>query len=448
MLRHSLRYVVAAGLVASFGFPVDLLGQECAEKGNQHTRGADVELSYAARRDDPQPQEKRFARAIEKLEPILTDDDPLPRAYLLAGQAYLGLRDYAGADSMLTKLSISDPACTDLVNELRFNAWVPLYNRGINSLRAEDQDQALDAFLQANMIYSDARSLTNAANIFQQRGENATAMELYAQALDSGGEPDMVRAASINLAELLIADGRGDEALAIYYEYANANPDDVLGMLNYAIALMDTGDTEAAEQMFGELLQRDDLSFRQWSQVGIGLYRAQDFAQAGQAFQNAHELNPLNKETLENLANTYYQSEQYESLLPVADQLVGFYPYESVNYNLLANAHRELANSDAALAVLQKRDELEFEFLRSQLATVSEGVYSVEGQVMNKSAAAGSKVTVPVSLLDEEGNVVVTEELMLTLPAAGEATSFLLQFQIEEPVAGFQYGQGASASDS
>ncbi len=86
MLRHSLRYVVAAGLVASFGFPVDLLGQDCAETGNQYPRGADVELSSAARRDDPQPQEKRFARAIEKLEPSLTDDDPLPRAYLLAGQ--------------------------------------------------------------------------------------------------------------------------------------------------------------------------------------------------------------------------------------------------------------------------------------------------------------------------------------------------------------------------
>jgi tetratricopeptide (TPR) repeat protein len=448
MLRHSLKYVLAAGLVAAFGFPVDLLAQECAEKGNKYTRGADVELSYAARRDDPQPKEKRFARAIEKLKPILTDDDPLPRAYLLAGQAYLGLRDYAGADSMLTKLSTSDPACTDLVNELRFNAWVPLYNRGINSLRAGEQDQALDAFLQANVIYSDARSITNAANIYQQRGENETAMELYAQALEAGGEPDMVRAASINLTELLMADGRTDEAIAIYSEYATANPDDVLGTLNYAIALMDMDDTEAAEQMFGELLQRDDLSFRQWSQVGIGLYRAQDFGQAAQAFQHAYDMNPLNKETLENLANTYYQSEQYEALLPLADQLVELYPYESVNYNLLANAHRELDNSEAALAVLQKRDGLEFEFLRSQLAAVSEGVYSVEGQVMNKSAAAGSEVTVPISLLGEEGQVVMTEELMLTLPAAGEATSFLLQFQIEDPVAGFQYGQDASASDS
>jgi tetratricopeptide (TPR) repeat protein len=448
MLRTSLKYGVAASLIAFFGLPTSGTAQECAEKGNQFTRGADVELSYAARRDDPQPKEKRYARAIETLQPALTDDEPLPRAFLLAGTAYLGLRDYAGADSMLARLSGMEPACADLINELRFNAWVPLYNRGINSLRADDQDAALEAFLQSNVIYEDARSLTNAANIYQQRADNEMAMEFYQRALEIGGEPEMVRAASINMAELLRQAGRDEEALAIYSDYAAANPDDVLGLLNYAVALMDAGDQDAAEQMFTDLLTRDDLSFRQWSQVGIGLYRAQDFAQAALAFERAHEMNPLNKETMENLANTYYQAERYEELIPVAGELVARYPFESVNYNLLANAHRELEDGDAALAVLQRRDDLTYEFLRSQLAAVSEGVYSVEGQVMNKSAAAGMEVVVPVDLLAEDGHVVTTEELMITMPAEGEASSFLLQFQIEEPVSGFQYNQGGSSSDS
>jgi tetratricopeptide (TPR) repeat protein len=448
MLRNSLRYGVAAWLIGAFGLPASLSAQECAEKGNQHTRGADVELSYAARNDDPQPAEVRFARALEKLHVALVDDDPLPRAYLLAGRAYLGLRDYSGADSMLTKLADVEPGCADLVNEMRFNAWVPLFNMGINSLRAEEQAEALEAFLQANVIYSDSRSLTNAANIFQQQGDNTRAMVLYEQARGLGGDPDMVRAASINLAELLRADGRDAEALAIYSDYSAAHPEDVLGLLNYAVALMDSGDQETAEQMFGNLLSRDDLSFRQWSQVGIGLYRAQNFGQAAEAFERAHDMNPLNKETMENLANTYYQSERYQALLPLAVELVDRYPFESVNYNLLANAHRELEDPETALSVLERRNGLEFEFLRSQLSAVSEGVYSVEGQVMNRSAAAGSEVTVPVQLLGEEGQVVMREDLLITLPAEGEASSFLLQFQIEEPVSGFKYGSDGSASDS
>jgi tetratricopeptide (TPR) repeat protein len=434
--------------LAAFGLPADLAAQECAEDGNQHTRGADVELSYAARRDDPQPKEKRYARAIEKLEPALQSEEPLSRAYLLAGQAYLGLRDYAGADSMLTKLTSTEPGCSDLAAELRFNAWVPLYNQGINFLRAAEEDQALEAFLKANVIYFDSRSLTNAANIFQSRGEDEHAMELYRQALSAGGDADMVRAASINLAELLRAQGNDEDALAIYSDYASANPDDVLGRLNYAIALMDSGDMEGSQEMFQELMARDDLSFRQWSQVGIGLYRAQNFEQASTAFERAHELNPMNKETLENLANTYYQSERYEELLSLADTLVQRYPNESVNYNLLANAYRELDDADGALSVLQRRDGLEFEFLRSQMVPMAENVYSVEGQVMNKSAAAGSEVVVSVELLGEEGQVVSTEELTLTLPGEGEASAFQLQIQVEDPVTGFRYEQAGAASDS
>jgi tetratricopeptide (TPR) repeat protein len=271
-------------------------------------------------------------------------------------------------------------------------------------------------------------------------GNNQAAMEMYAGAIEVGGEPEMIRAASINMAELLRQEGRGEEALAIYSDYAAAHPDDVLGTLNYAVALMDVGDQEAAEQIFRDLLGRDDLSFRQWSQVGIGLYRAQDFEQAAVAFERAHEMSPLNKETMENLANTYYQAERYQELIPIAGELVERFPLESVNYNLLANAERELENADAALEALEQRDALEFEFLRSQLSMVSEGVYSVEGQVMNKSGATGAEVTVPVELLGDTGDVVASDELVITLPGEGETASFMLQFEVEEPVAGFQYG--------
>lgn len=448
MLRSLLKSAVGLGACAAFGLPSSLAAQECAQDGNQHTRGADVELSYAARRDDPQPKERRYARALEKLEPALSADEPPPRAYLLAGQAYLGLRDYAGADSMLAKLSTAEPTCVDFIEETRFNAWVPLYNAGINHLRAGSEEEALQSFLTANLIHTDARSLTNAANIYQQRGDTERAMTLYTEAIAAGGDEDMVRAASINLAELLRGQGRSEEALAIYSDYAEQNPDDVLGLLNYAIALMDTGDQESATAMFESLMARDDLSFRQWSQVGIGLYRARNFAQAATAFERAHEMKPLNKESLENLANTYYQAERYDALLPLADTLVNRYPYETVNYNLLANANRELGDPDAALAVLQSRDELSFEFLRAQLTSVADNAYSIDGQVMNKNASPGTEVAVPISLLGEEGQVLLTEELLLTLPAEGEAAAFQLQVEIEEPVAGFRYGHAGATGDS
>jgi tetratricopeptide (TPR) repeat protein len=442
MLRNHTKYILVSLVLSpalSLPLSVPALAQECAEDGNQFTRGADVELSYAARADDPVADDVRYQRALEKLEASFELDSDLPRSYLLAATAYLGLREFASADSMLTRLVELEPACSDHVAEMRFNAWVPWYNRGITQLKAGDEAAALEAFEKANVVYEDARSLNNAASIYQGRGENERAVTLYERALLAGGDEDMIRAASINLAELYRAEGKDDEALAIYSEYAASHPDDILGRLNYAIALMDSGDTEAAEEMFTELIARDDLSFHQWSQVGIGLYRAENFGPAAEAFQRAHAMNPYNKETLENLANTYYQAELYDALVPVADTLVQRYPYEVINYNLLANARRELDDPEGALAILQRRDGLAFQFLRIQLAPRGENSYLLGGTVINKTADGGTEVSVPVDVIGEDGGVIMTEPLLITLPAQGEASAFQLEVQMEQPVRGFRY---------
>ncbi|MEJ2483089.1 MAG: hypothetical protein P8049_08230, partial [Gemmatimonadota bacterium] len=240
------------------------------------------------------------------------------------------------------------------------------------------------------------------------------------------GDEEMVRVASINLAELMRAEGRDAEALEIYSDYSASHPDDILGRLNYAIALLDAGSDDEAQEIFASLLGRDDLNFLQWSQVGIGLYRAQNFDEAAFAFHKAHELQPLNKETLENLANSYYQAEKYEELQPLADTLVQRYPYEKVNYNLLATARTETGDEDGALAALEAREGMTFEILRAQLGPAGDGAYSIDGTVMNTSGTSG------------------TEPLTLTLPATGEASGFQVRVQSDTPIVGFRYDRTGS----
>jgi tetratricopeptide (TPR) repeat protein len=436
----SFSLVLTVAIVTPALTPSAAMAQEdCVGGGDKYTRGAELELTWATRRDDPQTKPERYNRALEILDESFSDPPVDSRAYLLAGKAYLGLRDVVGADSILTMLVETAPECADQALEMRFNAWAPLYNSGVAQLAAEDEDGAIEFFEKANVIYSDSRSFNNAASIYQARGENQKAMEMYEHALQSSTDPEMIRVASINLAELLRAEGRDAEALAIYSDYAADHPDDILGRLNYAIALMDAGSDEEAQQIFQELIGRDDLSFRQWSQVGIGLYRAQSFDQAALAFSKAHDLQPLNKETLENLANSYYQSERYQELAPLADTLVQRYPYEKVNYNLLANARTETGNEAGALEVLEGREALSFEFLRAQLGPAGEELYSLDGTVMNKSAAGGSEVTIPVHFLSEGGQVAMTEPLTLSLPAAGETAGFQIQVQSGTPIMGFRY---------
>lgn len=437
--------VLAASFLAPLAAPSFVLAQEdCVEGGNAQTRGAELELTWASRKDDPQTKPERYNRALEKLAEAYANPPVDARTHLLAARAYLGLRDYAGADSSLSMLVEAAPQCSDQALEMRFNAWVPLYNSGIEKLAAGDEDGALAQFEQANMIYVDSRSMNNIASIYQSRGETAKAIAMYERALASGGEEEMIRVASINLAELMRSEGRNAEALQIYSEYSSSHPDDILGQLNYAIALLDAGSDEAAQQIFENMLGRDDLSFLQWSQVGIGLYRARNFDEAALAFRKAHELQPLNKETMENLANSYYQAERYDELEPLADSLVQRYPYEKVNYNLLANARTEAGEEDAALAILEAREGLTFEFLRAQLGSAGEGIYSLDGTVMNKSGAGGAEVTIPVHFLTEGGEVVVTEPLTLTLPATGETAGFQVQVQSDTPILGFRYDMATS----
>lgn len=432
--------VLTVAIVTPTLMPSVALAQEdCVGGGDQHTRGAELELTWATRRDDPQTKEQRYSRALEKLDETFTDPPVEPRAYLLAARAYLGLRDYVGGDSTLTMLVAAAPQCADQALEMRFNAWVPLYNSGVEQVTAGDADAAIESFETANLIYADSRSFTNAASIYHGRGESQKAMDMYAHALQSSTDPELTRVASINLAELLRAEGRDAEALAIYSNYATDHPDDILGRLNYAIALMDAGSSEEAQQVFQEMLARDDLSFRQWSQVGIGLYRAKNFDEAALAFSKAHDLQPLNKETLENLANSYYQSERFEELVPLADTLVQRYPYEKVNYNLLANARTETGNEDGALKALEGREALSFEFLRAQLGPAGVEMYALDGTVMNKSATGGSEVTIPVHFLSEGGQVLMTEPLTLSLPAIGETAGFEIQVQSGTPIMGFRY---------
>ena len=439
MVRTYVRYF-AGCLTALAVFPMAAYAQDnCVEGGNSAVRSAEVEFALAEGRNDTRSKEERYIRALSKLEPNWELDKIPPRSYLMAAKAYLGLFDLAGADSMLTTLVQVEPVCADQVAQVRFNAWVTQFNAAIAKMQAGVEDTALVFFELANTINRDSRSLAYAGQLYQNLGENEEAAGRYEAALAAGGSDDIVRVASISLAEIRKNAGDMDGAIEIYSAYAAAHPDDILGRLNFAIALMDTDRQDEAQSVFEDLLSRDDLSFGQWSQVGIGLYRAQSFGPAAIAFQKAHDLGPYNKETLENLANSFYQSERYEELMPLAAELVSRYPLERVNYNLLANSKRELGDGDGALAAIVGRDGMSIEFLTIQLSIVGETTYSIDGQVLNRTGTPGSVRSVSVTFVGEEGEELFTEVLELTLPAETETAAFSLQVDSDAAVSGFRY---------
>jgi len=439
MVRTYMRYF-AGLLVALAAFPMTAYAQDnCVEGGNSAVRSAEVEFSLAESRNDTRSKEERYIRALSKLEPNWETENPPPRSYLLAAKAYLGLFDLAGADSMLTALVNVEPGCSDQVAQVRFNAWVTQFNAGIEKMQAGVEDTALVFFELANTINRDSRSLAYAGQLYQNRGDMEQAAGRYQDALAAGGSDDIVRHASISLAGLRKEAGDMEGAIEIYSEYAAANPNDILGRLNFALALMDVDREEEAQQIFQDLISRDDLSFAQWSQVGIGLYRAQNFATAAVAFLNAHDMRPYNKQMLVNLANSYALDQQFEQTAPLAQELVDRYPLERANYTMLSNSKREMGDNDGALVAIEGRDGMTIEFLSIALSVVGETTYSIDGQVLNRTGTAGSVQSVSVTFVGEEGEELFTELLELTLPAETETAAFSLQVESEVPVSGFRY---------
>ncbi len=325
--------------------------------------------------------------------------------------------------------------------ETRFNGWVQLYNVAINAYQDGDIESALVTFEQANAFYPDPRSYTNAALIYIESGNSAKAIETYQAALAAEyHDPDLeqMRGLVTGLGDLLVSEGRGEEALAVYATYLEENPGDIQVQIGYASALADQGRGDESSGIFGELLSRTDLSATQWVAVGVGLYNAQVWAQAAEAFAKARMDNPFNKEAMENLVNASVQAGDVDAVLPLADTLINWYPYDQNNYQLKASALAKANEDQEAMRVLQEGESTEITFHFVQMGQASGGEYVVQGS-LEARGAAGSALSIPFEFLGTGGEVVTTETLVMQAPAAGQTERFELRVASGVPIMGFRY---------
>ena len=423
--------------------------QECQLSGTEATRQAEEMIDEAAGLDTVAPEQARarYQQAMTRVQLALKQDEEDPVAYWLAGRAQIGLDNYAVADSMLNRFAQMKPGCSNLVSAARQNAWIQAYNAGIRAYQGGRDSLALEKFEQANVIDGDARSLNNAALLHQQRQNFDRAESLYRRSLEVAQDTEQLRAASINLAELVRSQGRLDEALDIYTNYLEQNPEDVTANINYAVALRTAaqGDSaraslaDSADAVFQRLLQRDDLTFTEWFNVGLGLMRSQSYEGAKLAFQKARDLQPFDKPSMQNLVEIHRVTGTVSEAASLADTLVEWYPYEKDLYRTYIQVLDKQGRTQRVQQLLPRIQNLPLSFSQLDMVRQGENSYVVRGQVAPGSRA-GQTVTVPFEFLDAEGNVVATKEATIEVPAEG-STTFQLALESEQAVAGFRHGQ-------
>ncbi len=431
--------IAAAALIVSAGLGNAQEPVECELVGTTGTNEAADALQAAGEAATPEAEAAAYAEAYAALEDELDDDNAA--VLLLAAQAKIGLGEFDAAHALLDQFVETAPECAQYGMETRFNGWVQLYNVGINAYQDGDLESALVTFEQANAFYPDARSYANTALLYVEAGNTAKAIETYQTALATelaNPEPGQLTTLVTGLGELLISEGRGEEAVTAYASYLESHPDDLEVRIGYASALAEQERGEESSAIFGELLSRTDLTATQWVAVGVGLYNAQVWARAAEAFVKARVDNPYNKEAMENLVNASVQAGDVDGVLPLADTLINWYPYDQNNYQLKASALAKANEDQEAMRVLQQGESTEVTFHFVQMGQASSGEYIVQGS-LEARGAAGSALSIPFEFLGAGGEVVTTETLMMQAPAAGQTERFELRVASGVPIMGFRY---------
>ena len=436
-VRKGVRAAATAALASIF-VSSGLVGQEqeCQFEPNSAASTASEALQEL---DEALTAADSLTALTEAWEAITADlDSDNPVVALLAAQIQIGLGSFEEAEGFLDRYDeLSPPECAMHGEAQRYNGWVRLYNQGVTAYGAADSDAALTAFMLANEFKPDLRTYSNAALLQSQLGDNAGAIETYQAALTADipdADPEALRSTVRGLGDMLMAEGRGAEAVQTYSDYLAMYPDDVVIQIRYAGVLADRGQTEESGAIYAETLQRTDLTYDQWLEVGVGFYNAQNFEDAATAFGNARGGNPYNKEAMENYVNASIQSGRPGPVIALADTLTQWYPYDALSHQLHFQALGRANMNDRAMEVMGEEQELPISVTFAQMAAVADGRYSVRVSFTNRSASGTLQIN--FEFLDAAGQVATEHTATFDADSGG----FDFEIQAGVPLAGFRYG--------
>ncbi len=492
--RLALAVAVAGLLVTTTGTPASAQ-KECQgskPRGGRWATSAELYLQKARNPTSAKDRRVRYKQALDVAVEGWAKQPKNPRNYEMAGVAYTGLGDYAGADSAFRK-AVELWSCYEAhIDTLRYNAWVQAFNAGVRYSESGDMEKAVQSYRNAWTVYKKmpqpmlqigslyARKAQEAETEEEQKAAQDEAIAAFRKALDvleQGSERltdeqrlEFTRAASFNLAQLLALQGRYEEAAKAYERFLTIEPENVDATNNVAVVLVRAAQQladsaaeleegperdaalakadslqSAADAYFSRLLARDDLDAQDYHNVGLGLMTIGRYDEAAEAFNKALELEPFRVKSLEQLGRAYLWAEKWDTLAAVSKTLVERYPLSLDNLALLANAYRELGQVNEALEVLKRREALEVELLNLDFKA-EEGKFSVTGEIHNIKAQPGSALALVFDFYDDSGEVVATKDVSLTVPGPDETTEFTVSIESSAPISGFAYRPASEAS--
>jgi tetratricopeptide (TPR) repeat protein len=255
-------------------------GHQLVNSGMQSLRSAFSTKFADQKAKDLKDAERSLTQAVTSGK-----QEKNPAAWYYLGRYYLMVDNLAGADSALSKALALAPACKEDIALYRRQAWVPVFNAGVQAWQGGQTDSAIASFRRANQIYqAEPVGFIYIANLFVGREEPDSAGKktdaakyhtdslIYATRMDSAAkyfrlavgaatDPKYARDrrdALFNVARVYHSAKRYDEAIAAYREYLAAYPADVSGMASLAGLYGLTGKRDSAAALYGGILEHAD----------------------------------------------------------------------------------------------------------------------------------------------------------------------------------------------
>ena len=360
--------------------------------------------------------------------------------WYLYGRAYAQNGDVVGADSAWTKAvaaAPNDAGCTNEINRLRRNIWVPLQQEAVSQLQAQRYDSAIALLRKGNLIYrEEPGAYLNLASAFMSSEREDSAIATYRVAARTGTKPehnDLRARAAQTAAQLLSRTDRHAEAEQAWREYIALKPGDMGARGSLAVAVYAQGRSQEAGAIYDSILTNSDsLDAFALFDTGVSLFRMaqadsankrQWFQKAARAFEAGLTKNPYDRDGMFNLANAYLALADTQKMLQTTTRLVAVDSMNRRTLSMHAQAQQNAGQRAETVRTLMRRDSLPYEvsFLQFQ---PRDSVASIRGGVQNLRDREHPGFNLVLEFLSARGEVVATERVEIpALNAAGSPGS-------------------------
>ena len=381
-------------------------------------------------------------RALE-LAFLGVDDDPEnPIHYMLAGLAHARLLQYDEADAMFTEAQRIFPAYELDIEPEREAAWIDLFNQGIAAFADGNVERTIEVWEQAGTIW-DLRpdASLNLATLFNGEGRWDDAIWAYRRVVAGLGRRPVTRvltqdeiqqredlklSSEKSLTQLLLFTERFAEAEPLLRRHLEGDSTNLEVRGDLAAALHGLGQDTEARAIYAGLLSETGLGARDLFNLGIALYRANDFMAAADAFEQLTRLQPDSRDAWFNYANSLFAAESWESLAAVGDRLTEVDPLGENSALIAARAHLEVGDEQTAAEGLVRTESVPVHVEGLQLRP-SEVETGLQGRVVGNTAEPGTSVHLRFTFYGPDG-ALGTEPLTVSAPPTGVRARFELSF--------------------